>query len=138
VRQRVLIRRSKDGIETTFAVYHLAVFLITRLLYDLIRKNGRIITTGSMIHAQHIDFDNLRGEKRYDPQEAYARSKLFNVLFLYKLAAMTDRSGISVNCFHLGVIDTKLLRKSLGGGGAPVSEGAASECIVPCHERRAP
>ncbi len=120
--------RSKDGYEMTFAVNHLAHFLLTRELLPLLKKSreGRIVIVSSMAHASRIDFDNLQGEKGFDGYEAYSVSKLCNLLFGYKLARDLERTGITVNCLHPGVINTKLLRKGWGGIGAPVEKGAVT------------
>ncbi len=114
-----------DGYETTFAVNHLAPFLLTLLLLDMIKKSGsgRIVNVASQAHASSLDFDNLQGEKSYSAYQAYAGSKLCNIMFTYMLADLLEGRDISVNCLHPGVIDTKLLRAGFGGG-APVSEGS--------------
>ena len=78
---------SVDGFEKTFAVNHLAHFLLTTLLMDLIKKSdySRIINVASMAHASELDFDNLNGEKFYDGSTAYSYSKLCNIMFTYYL-----------------------------------------------------
>ncbi len=114
-----------DGLETTFAVNHLAPFLLTALLLDLLKKGepSRIINVSSMAHASMIDFSNLQGEKHYEAYQAYTLSKLGNIIFTYELAKRLNGSRITVNCLHPGVINTKLLRTTFSGG-SPVSEGA--------------
>ena len=120
--------RSKDGYEMTFAVNHLAHFLLTRELLPLLEKppEARIVIVSSMAHASRIDFENLQGEKGFNRYEAYSVSKLCNLLFGYKLARDLEGTGITVNCLHPGVINTKLLKKGWGGIGAPVARGAAT------------
>jgi NAD(P)-dependent dehydrogenase (short-subunit alcohol dehydrogenase family) len=76
-----------------------------------------------MVQADAIDFDNLQGEVDYAGFGAYARSKLCNVLFTRALSRRLEGSGVTANCLHPGVINTKLLRASWSGG-APVTEGA--------------
>jgi NAD(P)-dependent dehydrogenase (short-subunit alcohol dehydrogenase family) len=119
-------RISEDGFEMTFAVNHLAPFLLTLLLLELIIKSspGRIINVSSQVHASAIDFGNLHAEKHYSAYEAYSLSKLCNVLFTYELAERLAGTGITVNCLHPGVIDTKLLKAGWGMGGSPVTEGS--------------
>ncbi len=121
-------RVSKDGFEMTFAVNHLAHFLLTMLLLDIIKKapQGRIINVSSIAHfnSPDIEFDNLDLKKRYSGYAAYAQSKLCNVLFTYELAERLKGTNVTVNCLHPGVIDTKLMRASFSMGGAPVTEGA--------------
>ena len=123
---------TKDGIELTFGVNHLAHFLLINLILELMLKSkeGRIINVSSMIHANSIDFDNLQGEKYYDGSYAYSLSKLCNVLFTYKLADELKGSNITVNCLHPGVINTKLLRAGWGGGGASVEQGAKTSVYL--------
>ena len=119
---------SQDGFERTFAVNHLAPFLLTHLLLDPLRKggHGRIINVSSMAHASSMDFENLQGEKHYSAYEAYALSKLCNILFTYRLAHKLEGTGITVNCLHPGVIGTKLLRAGWGMGGSPVTQGSGN------------
>ncbi len=117
---------SRDGYELTFAVNHLAHFLLTGLLLNLLLSSSpaRIVTVSSMAHASAIDFDDLQGEVSYSGYQAYAMSKLANILFTFELAERLKGKNIAVNCLHPGVIDTKLLHAGWGLGGAPVSVGA--------------
>ncbi|MBD3225480.1 MAG: SDR family NAD(P)-dependent oxidoreductase [Caldithrix sp.] len=117
---------TEDGYELTFAVNHLAPFLLTGLLLDLLMDSsiGRIVNVSSMTHASTIDFENLHGEKSFSGTEAYALSKLCNLLFTYELADKLKGNSTTVNALHPGVIDTKLLREGWGGIGNPIEEGA--------------
>ncbi|HPB82106.1 MAG TPA: SDR family oxidoreductase [Spirochaetota bacterium] len=121
-----------DGIEMTFAVNHMAPFILTKNLYDMLKlgNDARIITVSSMIHSREINFENIQGEQFYDGTNAYCLSKLCNILFTYKLAELIKHDGISANCLHPGVIDTKLLRKTWSGTGAPVAEGAKTSVYL--------
>jgi len=123
---------SSDGYEMTFAVNHLSHFLLTRLLTDLLVKayKSRIINVSSMAHANHIDFENLQGEKFYDGYEAYSLSKLCNILFTYEAARRLQPLGITVNCLHPGVIKTKLLRTGWGLGGSPIETGSKTSVYL--------
>src|SRR5215212_9856613 len=70
-----------DGLETTFAVNHLAYFLLTDLLLDVLKASApsRIVNVSSGDHSNGtIDFDDLRGEKGYNGAKAYRQSKLAN------------------------------------------------------------
>ena len=105
---------SADGFELTFAVNHLAPFLLTRELMPLLRAGApsRIVTVASAAEAHGpIDFDDLQSEKNYRGFRAYGKSKLANVLFTYELAARLAGSGITANCLHPGAVATDLLRK---------------------------
>ena len=78
-----------DGLEHTFALNHLAPFLLTNLLVELLTRNApaRVVTVASNAQAQgRIDFDDLQGERSYSGARAYNQSKLANVLFSYELA----------------------------------------------------
>ena len=123
-------RLTEDGFETTFAVNHLAPFLLTHLLLDLLASSApaRIINISSVAHQRaHLDLDNLQGEKKFTGYGAYALSKLANILFTYELAERLQGTGVTVNSLHPGVINTKLLREGFGGmSGAPLKEGAAT------------
>ena len=122
---------SEDGLEMTFAVNHVGPFLLTLLLLDLLRESApsRIVNISSMIHAGTIDFENLQGEKRYSGNEAYCLSKLCNILFTYELAERLQGTGVTANCLHPGVINTKLLRASWSGG-IRVTEGSRNVVYV--------
>lgn len=120
---------TEDGAELTFAVNHLAPFLLTNLLLERLKKSSpaRIITVSSVAHMRGtLDFDNLQGEKTFGAYEAYSRSKLANVLFTYELARRLEGTGVTANCLHPGVIATKLLRAGFSFSGAPVENGAST------------
>ena len=105
-----------DGIEYTFAVNHLAPFLLTSLLFERIKASSpsRIITTSSVAHrGAYINFDNLQFERgRYNGVEAYRQSKLANILFTKELARRSRGSGVTSNCFHPGGVRTNLVQSS--------------------------
>jgi NAD(P)-dependent dehydrogenase (short-subunit alcohol dehydrogenase family) len=100
---------SVDGTEMTFAVDHLAYFLLTALLVERLRTNlpARIINVASDAHARaRIDFDDLEGEHGYRAFRAYGQAKLANILFTYELARRLEGSGVTANCLHPGLIAT--------------------------------
>jgi retinol dehydrogenase 12 len=104
---------TEDGIERTFAVNHLAPFLLTNLLLDTLRASApaRVVTTSSDAHrGGRIDLDDIRGERRWSSWSAYSNSKLANVLFTRALARRLEGSGVTANCLHPGVIRTRLGR----------------------------
>lgn len=102
-------RPTVDGLELTFALNHLAYFLLTDLLLDMLKASApaRIInvTSGAQGMAR-MNFDDLLGEKRYDGQNAYNQSKLANVLFTYALDRKLTGTGVTVNCVHPGMVRT--------------------------------
>ena len=98
-----------DGLERTFAVNHLAPFLLTRLLLDRLTASApaRIVTVSSGAHATgKINFGDLQGEHRYSGPQAYSQSKLANVLFTYELARRLDGTGVTATALHPGVVRT--------------------------------
>jgi NAD(P)-dependent dehydrogenase (short-subunit alcohol dehydrogenase family) len=101
-----------DGIETTFAVNHLAYFLLTNLLLERIRESApaRIVNVASDAHRMGgaLDFDDLGAAKRYSAMAVYGRSKLANVLFTRELARRLAGSRVTVNAVHPGVVRTGL------------------------------
>jgi len=107
-----------DGVETQFAVNHLACFLLTHLLLDVLKAGtpSRIVNVASQVERLGvIDFDDLGREKTpYDRLDAYYQSKLANVLFTYELARRLEGTGVTANCVHPGVIGTKLLQEYEG------------------------
>ena len=110
----------------------MAPFALTLELLDLLKSTpgARIVNVSSMAQSGSIDFDNLNGEKYFDPYNAYAVSKLENVLFTYKLAQMLSDSDVTANCLHPGVINTKLLHAGWGMGGAGIHQGAQNSVFA--------
>ncbi len=127
-----------NGLEMTHMVNHMAVFLLTLRLLDMVKQSphGRIIITSSMAHSSSIDFGNLNGEKYWDAYNAYAVSKLENLLFGYKLHRnlQSEKSSVTVNCLHPGVISTKLLHAGWGMGGGSLQQGAATSVYLATSE----
>ena len=127
----ILLQRqlSEAGLETSFAVNHLAPFLLTNLLLDLLKASApaRIVNVSSTVHYDaQIKFDNLQGERHYNGIEAYKVAKLGNVLFTYELAERLKGSGVTANCLHPGVVATKLLDTGWGwSNGLSSAQGAA-------------
>jgi NAD(P)-dependent dehydrogenase (short-subunit alcohol dehydrogenase family) len=108
-----------DGIELTFAVNHLAPFLLTHLVLPRIQETAgrageaRIITVSSEAHrGSSIDFDDINAEQGYNALQAYAQSKLANILFTHELARRLRDEGVLVNAVHPGVVNTGIWRGS--------------------------
>src|SRR5579872_4885965 len=97
-----------DGLEHTFALNHLAPFLLTSLLLDRLTASApaRIVTVSSGAHGGGIDFGDLQGERNYSGQRAYSQSKLANVMFTYELARRVDGTGVTATVLHPGVVRT--------------------------------
>jgi retinol dehydrogenase-14 len=106
-----------DGLEHTFALNHLAPFLLTHELRDLLVAGvpARVVTVSSGAQAMgRIDLDDLQGERSYNGQRAYNQSKLANVLFTYELARRLQGSGVTATALHPGVVRTAFGREDAG------------------------
>jgi NAD(P)-dependent dehydrogenase (short-subunit alcohol dehydrogenase family) len=104
-------QRSEDGYEMTFAVNHLAPFLLTNLLLDRLKASApaRIVTVASRAHrGNRIDLATIAGPRDWSMTKAYGRSKLCNILFTRELAKRLAGSGVIAACLHPGVVATGL------------------------------
>ena len=98
-----------DGLERTFALNHLAPFLLTSLLLERLKQSApaRVVTVSSNMQALgRIDFNDLQGERSYSGARAYNQSKLANVLFTYELARRLPAASVTANALHPGVTRT--------------------------------
>jgi NAD(P)-dependent dehydrogenase (short-subunit alcohol dehydrogenase family) len=119
-------RLTKDGLERTLAVNHVAPFLLTHLLLERLIASApaRIVVVASIAHLRaRADLEPAR-DRDYSAYGEYARSKLANLWFALALARRLEGTGVTVNALHPGVIGTKLLRAAFGTPGAPVEDGA--------------
>jgi NAD(P)-dependent dehydrogenase (short-subunit alcohol dehydrogenase family) len=98
-------RVTADGFERTFALNHLAPFLLTNLLLDRL-QGGRVVATASDAHqAGALDFADLQSERSFRPMRTYGTTKLCNILFTRELARR-EAGRLTANCFHPGVVRT--------------------------------
>lgn len=101
-----------DGFEWIYGVNHLAPFLLTSLLLERLRESApaRIVTVASRAHRRAaLDLDDPSREQRpYRGRQAYADSKLANILFTRELASRLAGSGVTANCLHPGVVATSI------------------------------
>jgi NAD(P)-dependent dehydrogenase (short-subunit alcohol dehydrogenase family) len=100
---------SPDGVELTWAVNHLAPFLLTSLLLDRLKASApaRIITTASGAHqGARVPFDDINAERSYRSFGRYGETKLANILFTAELARRLQGKGITANCYHPGLVAT--------------------------------
>ncbi len=119
-----------DWIEMTWAVNHLAPFLLTSLLLERLKESApaRIVTTASDAHAgASIPFDDLDGEHAYAKRSIagpgfvrYGESKLANVLFTAELARRLRGTRVTANCFHPGLVATGITRDLKGAARVSV------------------
>jgi NAD(P)-dependent dehydrogenase (short-subunit alcohol dehydrogenase family) len=108
-------RLSADGIELTWAVNHLAPFLLTTLLLDRLKANpaARIVTTASDAHSgARIPFHDLNAERSYRGFRRYKESKLANILFTKELARHLEGTCLTACCFHPGFVATGINRNN--------------------------
>jgi retinol dehydrogenase 12 len=95
---------TSEGLERTFALNHLAPFLLTNLLRDRL-EGGLVVTTASDAHTSgRLDLDDLQSERSYAAMRVYGTSKLCNILFTRELARRAPE--LHANCFHPGVVRT--------------------------------
>ena len=115
-------KASSDGHELTFATNHLGYFLFARLLLPRLELAGRsdrkarIVVVASHAHRRgRIDFqDPMYDERPYDAFDAYAQSKLCNVVFTYELSRRLEGKNVTANCLHPGVVATGFGRNDPG------------------------
>lgn len=122
---------SQDGFELTFAVNHLAHFLLTRNLLPLLRNSqARVVTVSSISHRRgQINFSDLNSEHNFEGYLAYAQSKLANILFSNELA-MRERGQLTSNSLHPGGVTSKLLQTGFGITGISPAQGAETSVYL--------
>lgn len=108
-------RLSADGFELTFATNHLGPFLLTALLGKCLVPGARIVNVASRIHRRgRMDLDSVPDLRAtYRSRDAYARSKLANVMHTFALARRLEGGSVTANCLHPGVISSHLLPRWL-------------------------
>ena len=102
-------RTSADGFEYTFAVNHLAPFLLTNLLREQLAGSApaRVITVSSAAHrGARLNLDDLQLAGHFNGWRAYSNSKLANILFTTELARRLTGTGVTANCLHPGTVNT--------------------------------
>ncbi|TML00296.1 MAG: SDR family NAD(P)-dependent oxidoreductase [Actinobacteria bacterium] len=105
-------RETAEGLERTFALNHLAPFLLTNLLRERL-VGGRVVTTASDAHAGgRLDLEDLQSKRSYAAMRVYATTKLCNILFTRELARRAPE--LRANCFHPGVVRTGFAKEEGG------------------------
>jgi NAD(P)-dependent dehydrogenase (short-subunit alcohol dehydrogenase family) len=100
-------QETADGLEMTFAVNHMAYFVITNLLLGKLRPSARIVTTASGAHrGAKLNFDDLQSRRGYVGFPVYSKSKLCNILFNRELARRVP-AGVTANALHPGFVATR-------------------------------
>ena len=106
-----------DGLESTFAVNHLAPFLLTNLLLDRLKQSApsRVVTVSSEAEWwRDIDFDDLQSKKNYSGFPVYGMTKLANIMFTYELAERLEGTGVTATCMHPGAVNTRFATNNRG------------------------
>jgi len=117
---------SEDGLEYTFALNHMAYFVVTAGLRERLEAAApaRVINTASGAHYRAtLDFDDLQSKKSFSARKAYSRSKLCNILFIRELARRLHGTGVTANCLHPGFVATRFADQS--GGSISLFIGVA-------------
>ncbi|WP_448808828.1 SDR family oxidoreductase [Agromyces bauzanensis] len=137
-----------DGLEHTFALNHLASFLLTNLLIERLEASApaRVVTVSSGAQSMgRIDFDDLQGERDYSGQRAYNQSKLANVMFTYELARRLEGTGVTANVLHPGVTRTDFGAEDqaryfawMSGMSRPFMKSPARGAATPIHLASSP
>lgn len=108
-----------DGLEKTFAVNHMAYFVITEVLRPALGPGARVVSTASTAHTfGRLDFDDLQSAKAYSAFRAYGLSKLCNILWTSELARNLEGAGVTANCIHPGGVNTGFGDNAKGWLGA--------------------
>jgi NAD(P)-dependent dehydrogenase (short-subunit alcohol dehydrogenase family) len=104
-----------DGHEATFTVNHLAPFILTRALKPLLRDSApsRVVIVSSEAHQRATNIEDWESRKGYSGYQAYARSKLANVMFGYDLAHRLEGTGVTVNSCAPGLVDTGIIEVAM-------------------------
>ena len=113
-----------DGLEHTFALNHLASFLLTNLLLDRLKASApaRVVTVSSHVQAEgRIDFDDPQGARKYSGQSAYSQSKLANVMFTNELARRLEGTRVTATSLHPGFVRTHFGDEDQAGFFAVIS-----------------
>jgi len=128
-------RLTEDGLERTFALNHMAYFVITARLRERLSASAaaRIINTASAAHQEAtLDFDDLQSAKSFGARKAYGQSKLCNILFTRELARRLRGTGVTANCLHPGFVATRFGDQS-GGLISPLIRLAKFFAISPAN-----
>jgi len=108
---------TEDGIESTFAINHLATFLLTNLLLDRLKESApaRVVTVSSVAHKfADLDLDDVNATKGYNGMRVYGGSKLANILFTRELARRLDGTGVTANAAHPGAVGSNFGHNNSG------------------------
>jgi len=126
-------RVTAEGLEMTFALNHMAYFVLTCALRERLVGTAlaRVVSTASAAHAAAgFDPGDLQSARRYGGWKAYARSKLYNILFTRELARRLAGTGVTANCLHPGFVASRF-GEEMAGWTAPLFSLAKTFAISP-------
>lgn len=126
-------KMTEDGFEMSWQVNHLAPYLLTVSLLDKLKNSApaRIVNVASTAHTgARLDYENLQGEKEFKPYRVYCLGKLGNMFSTFHLAEKLAGTGVTVNCLHPGVVETKLLRSGFNMQGTSLENGAQTSLFL--------
>lgn len=138
---------SRDGIEDTLAVNHLAPFLLTNLLLPKLcaMQHARVVTVSSRLQEKlrYLDFSDLQSTRNYQGLAVYAKSKLANVMFSRELAERLAGTGVTSNAVHPGDVVSDILRERpllrfFGRLATPFVDTPATASLTPLYVATAP
>ena len=124
---------TEDGLERTFALNHMAYFVMTNILLERLKTTpgARIVSTASDAHrGNRLDFNNLQGERGFSGYAVYGRSKLMNILFTRELSRHLAGTGVTANCLHPGFVATRFGDES-GGAFSFAIKAAKNFALTP-------
>jgi NAD(P)-dependent dehydrogenase (short-subunit alcohol dehydrogenase family) len=113
-------RVTAEGLERTFALNHMAYFVLTQTLRERLVASApaRVVSTASSAHfGARLDFDDLQCAREYVALRAYRRSKLCNILFTRELARRLEGTGVAANCLHPGFVASRFGDQTSGWNG---------------------
>jgi len=139
---------TEDGIEATFAVNHLGYFSLTLQLLELLKASSysRIVNvaSGSNYSVKSLNIDDYNCEnRRYKMMDAYAESKLYNIMFTFLLSEKLKGTGVTANCLHPGYVKTniglnhfllRLIAPLVKVGATSTEEGAKTSIYLATSE----
>jgi NAD(P)-dependent dehydrogenase (short-subunit alcohol dehydrogenase family) len=108
-----------DGLERTFALNHMAYFVVTEALRPALAADARIVSTASGAHSfARLNFADLQAANGYQAMTAYANSKLCNILWTRELARRLAGTSVTANCLHPGAVSTRFGEEAKGFMGS--------------------
>ena len=136
--------RTTLGLDLQFLTNHVGHFILVTEALEALADDGRVVVVSSGAHhrapAAGIEFDNLDGQRDYEPWKMYGQSKLANILFMRELSRRFEGTARTANALHPGVIRTNLARHLDDAEGLlgsmtlkTIPQGAATQTLLATH-----